>query len=328
MTAALSLVHNAEDTGEVARVLGTQLDQLPRTSFNAVAEFCALIRDTVADFSRVAGLVGPTLLAPHVGASANSASAATAVMDVLIQEAELVFGRVAGYNKKDSMGIRKNLPQLPQRRASKHLLDAGGMVLPPSISSKSPILPPLSLGGNLASSTTSYPNGSATSEDTRIARDNKRRDQLRAFFQYRANERFRDLSDVVDDLFENHDFEDIARGIYERYSMLPPGWQYDLIELRKQGSQKLGWFDENLINMQKTKNTNGGSISFVPQTSMTPIVQNPGKIDSIINELINTEETYRGILDELHELYIVPVREIALGRKGKERRIRFGIIER
>ena len=321
LTAALSLVHNAEDTDEVARILGAQLDQLPRTSFNAVAEFCALIRDTVSDSSQLACLVGPMLLAPRVGASTNSASAAAAVMDILIEEAESVFGRVAGYNKKDSMGIRKNPPQLPQRRASRQMLGAGGMSSPPPISPKSPIPPPPGLGGNPvspSSSATSSPNGSATVEDTRNARDNKRRDQLRAFFQYRANERFKDMSEVVDDLFENHDFEDIARGIYERYNMLPPGWQHDLIELRKDGSQKLGWFDENQINMQKTKNANGRPISFIPQIKLTPIVQNPGKIDLIVNEIIDTEEAYRDDLDELHQLYIVPVREIALGRKGKE----------
>jgi len=316
LTAALNMVHDADDTDEAAKVLGAQLDQLPRNAFNAVAEFCALIRDTVQDTSQLACLVGPMLLAPRVGfVSTSTSSAAAAVMDILIEEAEAIFGRCAGFNRKDAMGMRKNVPALPARRASRQLI-GGGVAAP---SSPKAVHPPPGLGFSASTQTSSNGSSSADQEtDTKHARDIKRRDQLRAFFQFRANDRVKDMSDVVDELFENHDFEDIAKGIWEKYSMLPPGWQHDLIEVRNQGSTKLDWFDEKQINIQKTKNANGRPISYVPVAKSPPQPTNLGKVDKIVNEIIDTEEAYRDDLDELLQHYIVPVREIALGRKGKE----------
>jgi len=315
ITAALNLVHDADDSDEVARILGAQLDQLPRSSFNAVAEFCALIRDTVQETSQLACLVGPMLLAPRVGfVSSSTASAAAAVMDVLIEEAESIFGRVAGFNRKDAMGVRKNPPQLPARRASRQVIGGGALAGGGPISPKGGVAPPPGFFEPSGS-----PQNSVSSEtDMKQARDNKRRDQLRAFFQFRANDRVKDMSDIVDDLFENHDFEDIAKGIWERYNMLPPGWQHDLIDVRNQGSTKLDWFDEKQINLQKTKNANGRPISIIPVVKVAAPPANIGKIDMIVNEIIDTEETYRDNLGELVEHYINPIREIALGRKGKE----------
>jgi len=318
LIAALNAVHDADDSDEAARILGGHLDQLPRSSFNALGEFCALIRDTVQDTSQLACLVGPMLLAPRAGTvSTSTASAAAALMDVLIEEAEAVFGRAAGFNRKDAMGVRKAAPQLPARRTSRQMI--GGGVASPQIpvSPRSAVAPPPGFG-SFGDQSPNSSNPKDQEVDMKQARDNKRRDQLRAFFQFRANDRVKDMSDIVDDLFENHDFEDIAKGIWERYHMLPPGWQHDLMDVRNQGSAKLDWFDEKQINLQKTKNANGRPISVAPVVKPSPAPQNISKNDLIVNEIIDTEEGYRDNLGELVEHYINPIREIALGRKGKE----------
>lgn len=331
LTASLSLVHDAADGDEVARILGTHLDQLPRSSFVALAEFCAVIRDTVSDSSQLACLVGPMLLAPRVGfVSTSAASSSAALMDVLIEEAESIFGRVAGFNRKDAMGIRKVLPPPLPRRASRHnMAGAPGSSVTGSLvggGGGAPLAPPPGLGGP-SNSATSFSDGStgapgkSAEVDMKLAKENKRRDQLRAFFQFKANGNgVKDMSDVVDELFGNHDFEDIAKGIYDRYNLLPPGWSHDLTDLQNnQGSTKLEWFKDAKINMQKAANSKGRPISFVAAPPpRSPAPQNLPKMDMIVNEIIDTEETYRDNLEELLQNYIVPVREIALGRRGKE----------
>lgn len=316
----------AEDADAIARILGNPLDQLPRSNYAALAEFCALIRDASSDTQALACLVGPLLLAPRVGVTTAATSASAAVMDLLIEEAETIFGRAASYTKKDAMGVRKHVPTLAERRAQAQQQQAQSqqaqvqqmqqqMAMSPQMMSgmKSPLMPPPGLGG---------PGGASMTrpEDVKAAREQKRRDQLRAFYQFRSNERVKDFSDCVDLLFENHDFEDIAKGIYTRYGMLPPGWSTDLVQCREEGSLKLGWFKEKEIGLQQGKNAKGRPISLVPAAVKATMggKDHRSKLDMIIDEIIDTEETYRDNLEELVQSYITQVREIAMGKKGPE----------
>jgi len=118
LNASLAQVHEA-DEDDVAKILGASMDQLSRSSFVALGEFCALLRDTCKETQQLACLVGPLLIAPrNAPVSATVSSASAAVMDYLIEEAESVFGRPACYNKKDAMGIRKPMPVLTRRAAA------------------------------------------------------------------------------------------------------------------------------------------------------------------------------------------------------------------
>jgi hypothetical protein len=322
LIAALNKIHDAgDDTDEVARILGHLLDQIPRTSYNAVAEFCAFIRDTSSDQNQMAVLFGPVLLAPRGPLPPTTSSSAAAIMDFLISEAETIFGRVAGYHRKDAMGVRKTMPQLPARRMSRQLM-GGGVASPqmPLSPKSAAVAPPPGFGPPSDIKPMVSRDPKDIEADMKKARDTKRRDQLRAFFQIRANDRVKDLSDIVDALFENHDFEDIARGIWDRYHMLPPGWQHDLTDVRNQGSGKLDWFDDALNALQRSKN---GRLSYVPRARPSQLIFT--KNDQIINEIIDTEETYRDNLAELVELFINPVREIAQEKKGKEAAEELGV---
>jgi hypothetical protein len=348
LMSTLTQLHDADDTDEIAKVMGATLDQLPRSNFVALGEFCALLRDTGGqdNISQLACLVGPMLLAPRIGTiTTTMTSAATAVMEFLIEECESVFGRICCYpGKKPAMGVRKAPPQM-QRRASRQVLGGGGgngstLGLPGTPNPASPravqspggggigdrkpsnvgLAPPPGLGGGVGNGAPpgNSPQRQPTDSEIALAKTNKRKDQLRAFFQFRANDRVKDMSECVDQLFDNHDFEDIAKGLWERYNMLPPGWQFDLTELRSAGSNKLDWFVPTEVGMQKGKNAQGRPISFVPASKPSAQPEKLGKIDLIINEIIDTEQTYRENLEELLQSYIVQVREIATGRKGPE----------
>jgi len=317
LTASLNTVNEADEE-DVAKILGSALDQLPRSNFVALGEFCALLRDTAAvQQQQLACLVGPMLIAPRQGyVTPAVTSAAAAVMDYLIEEAEAVFGRPSCFNRKDAMGVRKPIavrrPMANSNAGASPRVGGGGG------GSDLGIGPPPGLGNSQERST----------QDSAQARDMKRMDQLRAFFQFRANDRVKDMSECVTLLFQNHDFEDIAHGVFDRYNMLPPGWQMDLVACREAGSTKLDWFKESQVGMQHTKNAKGRPISFVPVDRGTakPAADKLSKIDLVVNEIIDTEETYRDNLEELYQSFIVPVREIAAGKKGPEAAEELGLM--
>ena len=348
LTATLSALQDSDETDEISKVIGGALDQLPRSQLVALGEFCALLRDTGGpDTQQLACLVGPMLLAPRMGpVTTVVTSASAAVMEFLIEEAESVFGRVACYpGTKDALGVRRAPPNV--RRASRQMLGgagagaaSGSALLSPRGGGGAPpfspggrggngsnlgMAPPPGLGGFVAGSDAGTSPGSSvmsqppTESEIAAAKTNKRKNQLRAFFEFRANDRVKDLSDCVNALFDNYDFEDIAKGIWERFNLLPPGWQFDLAEVRNAGSAKLDWFSESQVGVQKAPNAKGRPVSFVP-----PAVPKPGppekraKADLIIDEIIDTEQTYRESLEELLQSYLSQVRDICQGRKGPE----------
>lgn len=93
-------LNGATSVNEVCHILGPLLDKLPRSHFATLGEFCAMVRDTSTSITLLACLVGPQLLMPNLllNSEANQgpgALAAAAVMELLIIEAESLFGRCA-----------------------------------------------------------------------------------------------------------------------------------------------------------------------------------------------------------------------------------------
>ncbi|KAH9254225.1 hypothetical protein BASA81_007826 [Batrachochytrium salamandrivorans] len=313
LTSKLSEVHNAADGDEASKIVGAVLDQLPRSVFLAFGDLCAFLRDTCTNSGEMAFMMGPMLLCPRIAGGSQAAQAAAAIMDMLIDEAETVFGRVAGFGKKDAMGVRKPPPASRNATAA-----AAAKILEAPNASSPPLAPPRGFSVSEPLDLTPAASSHKQEQEMKQSKDQKRRDQLRAFFEFQ-NSRVK-FAEIVDDLFDNHDFEDIAKGVYEKFHILPAGWQHDLVERRNQGSTKLGWFDEQKINQQKARHQAGRPLSLVvppsPNLGKSPPTGN--KVDLIINEIIDTEETFRDNMDELHQQYILPVREIALGKKGKD----------
>ena len=210
LCAALTLVKDEKDAEKIAQSLGAFLDQIPRTQYNALAEFCALLRDTTEDPTQLAYLVGPMLLSPRTGVVPQTTTNASAqIMNLLIREAEIIFGRPGAFCKFDAFGVRKPHPVV--KKASSPAKPTAS----PEASKRE--ADPSSAGPSSASSGGANNGTSQLSMDA--ARSAKRMQQLRAFYLWRDPSR----AEKVGMLFANHRFEDIARAIYEKYGMLPPG---------------------------------------------------------------------------------------------------------
>lgn len=70
-------------------VLGPILDDLPRVNFQVLGEFCALIRDTASDTSKVSKALSKDILGHD----------SPALFSVLVEQAEPLFGRAGAIRK-------------------------------------------------------------------------------------------------------------------------------------------------------------------------------------------------------------------------------------
>lgn len=254
LTAAYTKVASA-DTEQFCFTIGAILDQLPRSQYDALGEFCSLLRDTSEDLPQVSSLVGPMILNPRTGVvPAVTTQAAVNLMLRLVTEAESVFGRPGSFITKDAFGIRKPAPMLTRKISAQ----------PPTAASASSATAGASATASHQAPSASATNGNeADPNSDSAARQARRMQQLRAFYLWRDPNR----AEKVPLLFANHSFEDIAKAVMKKYGMLPPGWKSDLLELKAQGSTKLDWFSGN--ESDKGKPAMNAASSTIPITSAT-----------------------------------------------------------
>lgn len=93
-------LNGATTVNEVCHIIGPLLDKLPRTHFVTLGEFAALLRDTGSNKTFLACLIGPQLLLPNLLITSPrkqgpAALAAAAVFELIITEAENLFGRAS-----------------------------------------------------------------------------------------------------------------------------------------------------------------------------------------------------------------------------------------
>ena len=144
-------------------------------------------------------------------------------------------------------------------------------------------------------------------------------------------------------IFSNHAFEDIAQAISTKYGMLVPGWRAELLELKQAGSTKLDWFTQMDKELQRNQGGNTAAQGALEGrhrvNSIVPAIANAGraslklvkglvgeraKVDKIIDEICDTEQSYHDSLAELLESYVKTVRAISSGQKGQVSRYTSG----
>lgn len=311
----LTDLSEAADPVSMAHVLGPTLDRIPRSRYTVVAEFCAFIRDTSHHREELSCLIGPFLLMPArlpttegTARVASMTAASAAIMDILVQEAELLFGRAAvpspygyplGIRPKEAKGggrfrtsLKNGLKRLSLRSGgSSGSADSAGD--DSGFPSEAPATPPRGRKGRAHGSS---PLGE------------KRKRQLRVFYQWRDPRRTR----RVDILFENYSFEQIALAIQRKYFMLPPKWKEQLEYLLLMGNSNLEWFArlKEGVLPAPIQDDQGhflavGSIDedTVPET----------KIDRVVNELAETELTFNRSINDLLAVYVNRLRVITEG---------------
>jgi len=87
-------LHPGEDPQKVVDILKTDLDRLPRTSFEALGKLCVLIRDTCEDPDLTALAMGSTIFVGHRAPDA-ARKLSGLVFQLMINNAEAVFSGVS-----------------------------------------------------------------------------------------------------------------------------------------------------------------------------------------------------------------------------------------
>jgi len=145
------------------------------------------------------------------------------------------------------------------------------------------------------------------------------RQQLKAFFDWRGE---KGAVAIVDDLFKNFEFVDIARGVYNKYGLVPEEWGEELAAIKKEGSPGMEWFEPH--RAQKPKR-----LSLAPVIDRRPIRRPFGykatQVDKIIDEVIATEVTYHDAMKDLFDMYIEEITAIADGKQGQDAMDALGI---
>jgi len=287
-------------TGEdCARVIGPILDQLPRQHFMALAELCAFLRDTATDTAELACLIGPALFSygsTNISEDHAAASAA-AIMDLLIEECEAFFGRMCAVSSLTGLGERNYIVSPSHAMLSRKSARKQGL-------------------GILGDSSGSHGASRTRSVAAQASLTAARMQQLVAFYNWRDPAK----AAGVPALFENHDFVSIAKGLYMRYpDGIPRQWRDELIEMQSRGIEGLEWFDPAPV----TVGANGRAPPPAPPRirSGDP---NRDRVDQIIDEIIDTEHAYHGLLVETLA-YGKYIRMISLGKQGVDAQSRLGL---
>ncbi|GBG24741.1 Rho guanine nucleotide exchange factor, putative [Hondaea fermentalgiana] len=308
---ALTSVSEASEPVAVAHILGPMLDRIPRMRFRVLAEFCAFVRDTSCSATDIACLVGPFLLLPARFATtdgtsliASQTSASAAIMDMLIQETEIIFGRVAAPVSEHPLGFR---PKEGKGERLRRSLRNGLNRLSLRGSPSTPPPPGLGSPSQMATMPVTPPRPSRKGRGSNRPSPlmEKRMKQLRVFYQWRDPRRV----SRVELLFENYPFEEIALAIQRKYFMLPPKWSDQLEYMLLTGNSELGWFArlkegilpeplEHEVHITLS-NPEGGEEQ--PQT----------KVDRVVNEIADTEVTFNKSLNDLLTLYVNRIKLIA-----------------
>jgi hypothetical protein len=150
--------------------------------------------------------------------------------------------------------------------------------------------------------------------------DSARRDALREFFEWRDKGQV----ELASQLFQNFEFCDIAKGVMAKYGVLPELFVSELAEMVAQGnSAGLEWFDKAKATPKSKR------LSLLPFINRKPAPKaaayKPTAVDFIIDEVVATEVTYHDTMQDLCELYVDEIRDIADGKHGEEARKHLGL---
>mmetsp|Transcript_8786 Transcript_8786/g.16125 ORF Transcript_8786/g.16125 Transcript_8786/m.16125 type:complete len:678 (-) Transcript_8786:147-2180(-) len=332
MLRTLTQLNTANSSVECAHVLGPTLDKIPRTRFKVLAEFCAFLRDTSSSTEDMACLTGPFLLCPNSAGSqdgtsviASQTAASAAIMDMLITESELLFGRPGsaapiGYPLGKRLDSKSKTGGAHRRSFSGSSLirrfSLGRGAPPPGLAPapnrsgrRPPPPPPRNKSSTLGS-------GSSGSKSKPMALEDKRKLGLRVFYQWRDPRRV----DRVDILFNNYQFEEIALAIQRKYFGLPPGWSEQLDYLLMTGNRNLGWFSRLKQGVLPAPIESDSGRNGASNQKMT-------KIDKVINEITDTEIAFNKTLQDMMNCYVLKVRSIANGDQGSAAQKALGLTQ-
>lgn len=288
------------------------LEELTRTQYMALGSLCASLRDFPARPDVVA-LVGLRIIARHTAIEFTPEEATRATQNLFENAAEL-FGRV---------GIVASNPNVRRPLISRSTGDSNH--------------------DSSRITTTALPPVDGTVDPLLMSRKHA----MKAFFQWQNES----LVDTVDELFENHAFADIARGVWIRYDVLPGGWRGELEELRETGQVEYAWVPKNGTPLVLVKETTavvltGAAVSSTAAANalspkskkttftMTKNIRRPdaflsekdfANVNLVINEILDSEMHYVGCLKELQDLYVAQLRDIASGKRGPEAQALLGI---
>ncbi len=337
MLGSLGQLNEAQSPSECSYVLGPLLDRIPRMRFRVLGEFCAFLRETSNSPEDMASLTGPFLLVPSnvlttqgTNLIASQTAASAAIMDMLITECEMLFGRVAalapvGYplGKRPALTKAKTAPDTPgptggHRRSlsgtimQRLSLSKGSSKTPPAPPGLGtvPVSSPVNGKGRAAPPPPPRSAGSAagpTSPKDTGALTEKRKKGLRVFYQWRDPRRV----EGVDALFSNYEFEEIALAIQRKYFGLPPGWHEQLEYMQLSGSRNLGWFarlKQGVLPAPVEASFNASEGSKAPQEET--------KVDKVINEIADTEMKFNKAMSSLQDQYAMKIKAIADGLQG------------
>mmetsp|Transcript_20508 Transcript_20508/g.33874 ORF Transcript_20508/g.33874 Transcript_20508/m.33874 type:complete len:625 (+) Transcript_20508:2977-4851(+) len=326
LEAWINLLSNGKGVDK-ASALGPFLDELPSKRYCAFAELCAFLRDCSSHPSEVAALVGPTLFPTAPG---TKALAASSIMELLIEDCEIIFGRCASSSKRAALGTRvhgyyapvenysansgnrnaKNMHSRQRtnqsdrhasRRRQALALDRQAWGRSPK--QRSTENDNNSQNQRYSSRDVAQSVDSSYTEYTEYGEDvvtTARVQQLVTFYNWRDPPK----ADRVHLLFQCHDFVHIAKAIHEKYlGAMPPSWKSELADMAAQGIPDLEW-----ITGHKKKGNRLSKRISKPKVTRSAL-------DRIVDEIIDTEHTYYDSLDFLVR-FSENVRSIALGRNG------------
>lgn len=141
---------------------------------------------------------------------------------------------------------------------------------------------------------------------------------LRDFFLWRDKRN----EQIVTKLFANFDFADIARGVSQKYDLVPVEWKPELERLKAENPTAMAWYVGDKAVRPKR-------FSLAPRLNRRPVSKprayKPTQVDRVIDEIIATEVTYHDTMLDLVSDYVTEVQEIADGKYGEEARLALGL---
>lgn len=147
-----------------------------------------------------------------------------------------------------------------------------------------------------------------------------RKGSLRLFLELRD----RKYLGIVDELFRIYEFEDIAKGIYYKYKILPIGWRTELEDMKSKKGQVMNWYKKRGMPFLKETTDN-----FPPLDKRRLLFPERGerKLDRIVDEFIEIELNYYEKLQVFISSYVSEVEAIAKDRVGPVARQALGLDE-
>ncbi len=363
---SLHKLENVSSAMEAATIIGPLLDELPRANYYALADLCSLLRDTNESSSQIACISGPLVLCkpltrPLPGTLAvndpQQAAASMAIMDLLISECESVFGRVSSRSNKYSLGTRNEALKAAEDRREREQKRLQEKAAGNAKKLASPASPIKKATAKTAAKVTSPPlspmnsNSQASASKSVQINDpnveNARRQALRTFLLWRDAPK----ADVVDALFDNYSFIDVAHSIHRKYGMLPPGWRQELQEIAKKGGEGMSWLNDKdagasneapkneeasppsglrkasnflrRLSVRQRSSSNADAASKPnldtippPPSSPPPSIGEGESVDNVINEILDSEQYYHDTLADTLRLYVSVLRETVNGKRG------------